>query len=208
MKIGFALAFLLFYSAVTQSSVSYNCIQENNINTNYNEYIKLENCRDDKKNNGTFGITEFFTLLALIFSIGSYFYTQYKTRKEQFSNQVKSINDDFWLRTVIIPNFIEPIVALLKNSPQKFVECNNNITDFYKNYYKDESNRIRDRTVFFHPISEKLQENLLLKIDDLDDDLFDLIHQENIKLEEPLAKFLSGVVELIKLEQIRQAINS
>jgi preprotein translocase subunit SecY len=86
-------------------------VEENTNNVNHQksnsnktvtiQYVDKENTKDG------FQLSDYLAISALLFSLFTYFHTSFKNRQDEIARQIKSINDDFWMRTVIIPTFID-----------------------------------------------------------------------------------------------------
>ncbi|MGF1839174.1 hypothetical protein [Vibrio atlanticus] len=140
-------------------------------------------------------VSDWIALGALVFSIGSIFYTHYlnsKTRKA-------SIHDEFWMREVIYPNCMTSLLEFIRKAPAEYRVANNDVDLFWADFALDEVNKIRDGFVFLSAIDENLPEAAERILDGLEDNLDNIVDSSTLKT--ALATLSSNLIDLLKKAQ-------
>lgn len=136
---------------------------------------------------------------SFFFTILSFFFTFWYTRRVAKKNKRDSVNDLFWLREVIFPNVINHALSLVNCGPTKFRENNSDAEQFVRNYYLEMTNTLRDRCIVATVISNEFKDEVESIIDDLDDSINDIDNEEDLKL--LLSNFVTKFFLKLKQEQ-------
>ncbi|BDA59745.1 hypothetical protein [Shewanella xiamenensis] len=149
----------------------------------------------DKPKDDWFSISNIFALIALLLSAWSLRNSQ-KTEEKALA---KSINDDFWMRTVTIPLTIKHVMELVTEGVGIYRDQDSNMRNFFEAYYLKKADLIRSSFLITAAISPTLTAALNSLVDDLEDSLSEAVDEEAVAA--CLSTFLSGVVSNFKSVQ-------
>lgn len=149
----------------------------------------------DKLEDNGFNMSNGLAILAILISGLSFIYSIYAGKK----TLAKSINDDFWMRTVTIPLTIKHVMELVTEGVGMYRDQERDMRKFFDAYYLKKANLIRSNFLITGAISVNLPNILNSLIDDLEDSLSDAVDEEAVAA--CLSKFLSGVVSHFKSVQ-------
>lgn len=102
--------------------------------------------------------------LALTVSVISIWYTWHNNKRQR----TISVEDDYWLRTVVFPSILTPLIEIGSKSPEYF-RASDSLADFFSGYFLQEMNLLRDKTMVLKLVDEELYINANRIMDDLDD---------------------------------------
>jgi hypothetical protein len=156
--------------------------------------IKLE-LADSKES--TWNLTGTLAILAFFFSIITFLYSILNERKALS----KSINDDFWMRTVTLPLAMEHVLDLVRKGGEEFRIADNDIRKFYDNFYLRKTDQLRASFLITSVIADSLPEELSDILDMMEDKLFIAVDEEQIA--HVLSVFVKDVVTKFKQYQFR-----
>lgn len=150
-----------------------------------------------KPEDSWFNMTNGLAVLAILISGVSFIYSIVAARKAQS----KSINDDFWMRTVTIPLTIKHVMELVTEGVGMYRDQERDMRKFFDIYYLKKANLIRANFLITGAISPNLPDLLNSLVDDLEDSLSDALDEEAVAA--CLSRFLSGVVGHFKSVQFK-----
>lgn len=104
--------------------------------------------------------------LALTVSVISIWYTWHNNKIQRRI----SVEDDYWLRTVVFPSILNPLIDIGINSPE-YLRSAESLADFFSEYFLQEMNGLRDKTMVLKLVDEKLYSDANQIMDDLDDSM-------------------------------------
>jgi len=130
-----------------------------------------------------------WVLLISVLSLCLSGYTLLQNRKENKENYERSINDDFWYRTILIPTLLEPTVKFFDDYANKLIilESEKNpqdIEDTYRIYFLDfqkELNLIQGRCVLAKIYGEDLYQNITTNLEQLEDKMAEFCHNKSLQ---------------------------
>lgn len=144
-----------------------------------------------------FGSTgDWFSILALLISLASSGFSIYQYR----SNKHSSIKETFWMREVLMPQFLEVFLAFIKNAPLRY-DSVNNLGTFYTNYALSELNTLTDTTNLLAIGTSGLKSKIIGYIDDFENDVMNVTSRD--ELVALLDVFAENVVKEIQGSQIK-----
>lgn len=108
--------------------------------------------------------------LALVVSLISIVYTWHNNKRQR----TISVEDDYWLRTVVFPSILNPLIEIGSESPEYF-RTSNDLPDFFDGYFLDKMNELRDKTMVLKIVSEELYSRVNSLMDDLDDNISNVL---------------------------------
>ncbi|MDT3296089.1 hypothetical protein Q4Q57_13155 [Shewanella sp. SP2S2-6] len=144
-----------------------------------------------------FNMPNGLAVLAIFISGVSFIYSIISAKKAQS----KSINDDFWMRTVTIPLTIKHVMELVTEGVGMYRDQERDMRKFFDFYYLKKANLIRANFLITGAISPNLPDLLNSLVDDLEDSLSDALDEESVAA--CLSKFLSDVVSHFKSVQFK-----
>ncbi|MDX7800670.1 hypothetical protein SJS42_18720 [Aeromonas caviae] len=153
--------------------------------------------KQDDKIFGVLSFSEVLSILAVIISM----YSIYRARKDLSKNKIDEINEGYWLREVIIPSIMEPVIDFSKNAKDSYIHANRDLTVFFSAFYLRMNDRLLNSIVVTQVISQTLYDDLKERIIDLDDDLGNVRTDGDIDI--IANEFVSFVVNRIKTEQLK-----
>ncbi|HEH9397341.1 TPA: hypothetical protein SIA27_003757 [Aeromonas salmonicida] len=153
--------------------------------------------KQDDKIFGILSFSEVLSILAVIISM----YSIHRTRKDISKNKIDEINEGYWLREVIIPSIMEPVMDFSKNAKDSYIHANRDLTVFFSTFYLRMNDRLLNSIVVTQVISQTLYDDLKERIIDLDDDLGNVRTDGDIDI--IANEFVGFVVNRIKTEQLK-----
>ncbi|WP_428614247.1 hypothetical protein [Pseudoalteromonas sp.] len=159
-------------------------------------YTNIVNVGADKKNGNWW---DWIPHTSFIFTILSFFFTFWYTRRVAKRNKKDSVNDLFWLREVIFPNIIGHTLSFVNDSPSKYKENGSDSEEFFKNYYLEMANTLRDRCIVVTVVSSEFRDRIEYIIDELDASVSDVDDEDGLRL--ILSSFVTELFSALKQEQ-------
>ncbi|WP_138973937.1 MULTISPECIES: hypothetical protein [Pseudoalteromonas] len=159
-------------------------------------YTNIVNIAGEKKDSNWW---DWIPHTSFFFTILSFFFTFWYTRRVTRKNKRDSVNDLFWLREVIFPNVINHSLELVNSGPSKYRENNSDPEQFFRNYYLGMANTLRDRCIVATVISEEFKDEVETIIDDLDALIPEVRNEDELKL--LLSNFITAFFLKLKKEQ-------
>lgn len=157
--------------------------------------IKLDLESSDSESK--FGSTgDWFSIFALLISLASSGFSIYQYR----SNKHSSIKETFWMREVLMPQFLEVFLAFIKNAPLRY-DSVNNLGTFYTNYALSELNTLTDTTNLLAIGTSGLKSKIIGYIDDFENHVMNVTSRD--ELVALLDVFAENVVKEIQGSQIK-----
>jgi hypothetical protein len=144
-----------------------------------------------------FSFSEVFSGIALCATFLQFFWTRRQLRK----SKIDSINEQYWLREIIIPTVMEPVIDLSKNAKSKFNASNQNMRIFYTTYYLSLQERLFESIGPSVAVSDEFYHLLEDLIFDLDDEISSVSSED--ELQGKVTEFVKSVVTSIKNEQLK-----
>lgn len=136
-----------------------------------------------------------FALLSSIFSVG---YTIYLNNK----NTSRSIKETFWMREVLIPQFLSRFFKFINEAPEKY-KTSSDLGSFYSSYALNELNSLEDVSVVLSAGCDGLGATICDIIEEFQEQMMEVECSEDFS--ELLIKFTSNVVNAIKTAQINMS---
>ncbi len=133
--------------------------------------------------------------LALIASLISIFININLNNK----NNKRSITETFWMREVLIPQFLERFFLFINDAPVSF-KAANDLGDFFSSYALNELNELTDRSAILSVGCEGLGDTICDVIEEFEEDIMEIENFDDFSL--LLATFASKIVNEIKQAQI------
>ncbi len=122
------------------------------------------------------------------------------------NNHKNSVHDEFWMRQILIPKFMQPFMKFIDESVGKYVENDRDLAQYYVKYARIELNQLQDSILVISAVNPYLGEELTRIIENFHDIAGDgerISNLANFK-EELLLDASRKVVLAIKAEQLRK----
>ncbi|CAM3147344.1 hypothetical protein [Vibrio rarus] len=156
---------------------------------------KNPSSKEKKETEGFISFSDMIAILAVILSSGSMLYTY----SIDSINRKASIHDEYWMREVIYPIFMQSFIEFIKRSPNEFRASQGDMPLFVECYALDELNKIRDNTIFLYTIDKSFPEKAEKFIDDFEDALGEV--SDYLGFKEALAMVSRDIITLLKSAQ-------
>ena len=153
------------------------------------------NVDKDKKEN-EIKVSDIVALLALISSLMTIFITIYLNNK----NTKRSITETFWMREILIPQFLDRFFLFINDAPIAF-KAANDLGDFFSSYALNELNELTDRSSILSVGCDGLGSTICEVIENFEEGIMDIGNFDDFSL--LLVRFASKVVNEIKTAQIK-----
>ena len=142
-----------------------------------------------------FGTSDIIAIGAAIISLLSILYTNYIDRRSRKA----SIHDEYWMREVIYPIFMQSLIEFVRDAPKQYRDVGGEMDVFVECYALDALNDIRDNTLFLNAIDSSLPELAQAAVDEFDDQLEDMNDESDLK--NALAEVSKKIVVHLKSAQ-------
>lgn len=161
--------------------------------------IKLVN-PDRKVSEGKFPLAELLSTFAILISGTAFIYTIHSENKAL----TKSIDDDFWMRTITIPLMMKHVLELSSDGLNKYREKNSDIKIFFSDYYIEKSDLIKANFLVSSVIANDLPYKLTSLVDELDGNLGGVSSEDD--LARYICQFTRDVVSEFRTRQFNPKI--
>ncbi|EKF9739661.1 hypothetical protein [Vibrio cholerae] len=153
--------------------------------------------------------SDIIAIVAVVVSAFLSAVTLYLNFRSASENHKNSVHDEFWMRQILIPQFINPFMRFIDESSAIFANNGNNLTDYYTSYALSQLNQLEDSIIVIKAVSPSLGEKLSQVIEDFHDKVGeeDTINTLSDFRSNLLMEASRDVVAAIKAEQLREKKN-